>query len=1074
MAYNIGPKIGIDGEAEFRRQISQINTEYKTLVAQTKAVTAEFDKNSDEQGKLRATAAQLQKQIDNQRSKVSLLENAWGKAKAKFGDSSIEAQRLEGALYDAQAEVSKLEKELANADAELAAASEAFRGAGGDAGDFTDSAQDAADKIADFADAADNASGDVDDFSDSVDDAGEASLNFSDILKAGILSDAIMSGFRKLLEGAKDFASGMIESAAQVQAENAQFEQTFSGFEAAARSSLQAVADEAGVTATRMQGSYTKIYAFAKTAGADSEEALGLAQRALEAAADSAAYYDRSIEDATETLQSFLKGNYANDAALGIAATETTRNTAANEKYAKSFQELSESQKVDVLLSMVEAGNKASGALGQAARESDSWENATGELKEAQKQLQAVLGTPVLKNTIPIIQKFTDKMNAAAKSGKLDDLAEGIGNTFGWLVDHGDDVVGAVAGIASGFITFQATKKAGEIVQIATSFFQVSTAATAAGEAMAVSGAVANASPWGLAATVIGGVVGIVTSIATSASLAADAESELADATENFVSRIEAANENYASTKAEIEGAAYAAGIYVQRLQELETAGLNTAVAHREYELIVEQLNGLIPDLNLVIDEQTGLINKNSSALLGDIEAWKKNATAKALQEKYTDVLEEQGKAEAALIDAEAKRNRLAEESKILTTEKSRLESEQSRIAKQLDAVEQQINRTNAEGVESTYELQKQKQELTKEYNLLGISLDENSEKIQDNINQQNGLENQIKESRETLATYEGQITDAENALKLFADKCENGGDKLSGTDKAVQTMVGRLQALQDEYEATRISTLESMNTQIGLFDEVSEKCEMSIDDMIKNLQSQQTAFDNYADNLKEAARRGVDEGLVKQLSDGSIESMQILQSILDGSGEKLDELNTIFRQKNESKENAAAIAADFATGLSDGKAAVYSEAYGMGSDIVRGVIAGVNDNEYLYGNQMQSLARTGNNAFRSYNQINSPSRLFYQNTAYIVQGAVNAARDNMAKYGEVMRRMAELGERNFVIPTAAQTNHGGTGTGAQNINLGGITIHVNAPAGMDERKLSRYIMVDAEQIFRRRLAANG
>ena len=107
-----------------------------------------------------------------------------------------------------------------------------------------------------------------------------------------------MSGFRKLLEGAKDFASGMIESAAQVQAENAQFEQTFSGFEATARSSLQAVADEAGITATRMQGSYTKIYAFAKTTGADSEEALGLAQRALHAAADSAAYYDRSTAPA--------------------------------------------------------------------------------------------------------------------------------------------------------------------------------------------------------------------------------------------------------------------------------------------------------------------------------------------------------------------------------------------------------------------------------------------------------------------------------------------------------------------------------------------------------------------------------------------------------------------------------------------------------------------------------------------------------------------------------------------------------------------------------------------------------
>ncbi|MFR8334741.1 MAG: hypothetical protein ACLU9S_22280 [Oscillospiraceae bacterium] len=70
--------------------------------------------------------------------------------------------------------------------------------------------------------------------------------------------------------------------------------------------------------------------------------------------------------------------------------------------------------------------------------------------------------------------------------------------------------------------------------------------------------------------------------------------------------------------------------------------------------------------MNLVIDEQTGLINKNSSALLGDIEAWKKNATTKALQEKYTDVLEEQGKAEASLIDAQAKRNRLEAEAAVI------------------------------------------------------------------------------------------------------------------------------------------------------------------------------------------------------------------------------------------------------------------------------------------------------------------------------------------------------------------------------------------------------------------------
>lgn len=1072
MAYNIGPKIGIDGEAEFRRQINQINTEYKTLIAQTKAVTAEFDKNGDTQGKLRATAAQLQKQIDNQRSKVSLLEGAWGKAKTKFGDSSIEAQRLEGALYDAQAEVSKLEKSLADTDAELAAAEAALGDAGDAAEDFASAMDGAVDSATDFEERAGDAADGIDDFSDSIDDAGAASLDFSDILKAGILSDVIMSGFRKLLDLAKGFASGMIESAAQVQAENAQFEQTFAGFEAAAKSSLQAVADEAGITATRMQGSYTKIYAFAKTAGADSEEALGLAQRALEAAADSAAYYDRSIEDATETLQSFLKGNYANDAALGIAATETTRNTAANEKYAKSFQELSEAQKVDVLLSMVEAGNKASGALGQAARESDSWENATGELREAQRQLQAVLGKPVMKNTIPIIQKFTDKMNAAAESGKLDDLAEGIGATFGWLLDHGNAVISALAGISGGFVAFQATKKAGEIAKIATSLFQVSSAATAAGEAMAVSGAVASASPWGLAATVIGGVVGLITSIATSASLASDAESELADATESFVSRIAAANENYASTKADIEGAAYAAGIYVQRLQELEAAGLDTAVAHREYEMIVEQLNELIPDLNLVIDEQTGLINENSDALLEDIEVWKRNATAKALQEKYTDVLEEQGKAEASLIDAKAKRNQLEQDA--IAIEDRYAEAIKAKEAAQdkMARAQQALGEASGASLEVQEALRHEYARLAAEYDLAEQNAWDLNIALRENGIDQRKLTSEIDEAGETLATYEGQIADAENALKLFADECENGGDKLTDTDKAVQTMVDRLKSLQDEYEATRVATIESMDTQIGLFDEVAEKCDKSIDDMIKNLQSQQTAFDNYASNLQEAARRGVDDGLIKQLSDGSVESMQILQSILDGSDEKLEELNTIFRQKNESKENAAAIAADFATGLSDGKAAVYSEAYGMGNDIVRGVVAGVRDNEYLYGNQLQSLARTGNNAFRAYNQINSPSRLFYQNSAYVVQGAVNAIRDNMATYGDAMRRMAELGERDFTIPVDA--NSVAAGREAQNISLGGITIHVNAPSGVDERRLSQYIMQDAERMVRRRMALNG
>ena len=130
-------------------------------------------------------------------------------------------------------------------------------------------------------------------------------------------------------------------------------------------------------------------------------------ERALKVTADSAAYYDRSLEETSESLKSFLKGNYENDAALGLSCTETTRNAAANKLYGKSFKDLSESQKQLTLLQMVEEANELSGALGQASREGTGWENVTGNMKAAWEKLQAVIGTPIMEALIPVIENIT-------------------------------------------------------------------------------------------------------------------------------------------------------------------------------------------------------------------------------------------------------------------------------------------------------------------------------------------------------------------------------------------------------------------------------------------------------------------------------------------------------------------------------------------------------------------------------------------------------------------------------------------------------------------------------------------
>ena len=122
-----------------------------------------------------------------------------------------------------------------------------------------------------------------------------------------------------------------------------------------------------------------------------------------------------------------MKGNFENDAALGLSCTETTRNAAANKLYGKSFTELSESQKQLTLLEMVKDANKLSGAMGQASRESDGWENVTGNLKESWNQLLAVVGNPILQVATNIVQKLSSaiaKLTEYAKNAvnSLSDL----------------------------------------------------------------------------------------------------------------------------------------------------------------------------------------------------------------------------------------------------------------------------------------------------------------------------------------------------------------------------------------------------------------------------------------------------------------------------------------------------------------------------------------------------------------------------------------------------------------------------------------------------------------------------
>ena len=387
-------------QSQLASEMTKVTSSFKLQESALGSNASEAERNALAQKKIGAQSEIVSKQISN-------LEQQLEITKKEFGENSTQANKMEAELNQAKTAFNHLNDEMKG----------------------TKSA---------------------------ADSTQESLSEISRNLRAELLqqfSEKLSAISEKLVEVGKE----ALEAAAQMQASNAQFTTVFGDMETQAREALNAIGQEMDIVPERLQGSFTQMASFAKTSGLDTAEALDLTSRATRAAADGAAFYDKSIESVTESLQSFLKGNFANDAALGISATETTRNAAANKLYGKSFKDLSEAQKQLTLLQMVEDGNKLSGALGQAARESDGLENVMGNLKQAGTNALSAIGQPLLEMMIPVFQTLAT-------------IVKGVAELFSSLPAPVKDfvvilgtVVTAVGVIAPIFLTLQAAATALEL-----------------------------------------------------------------------------------------------------------------------------------------------------------------------------------------------------------------------------------------------------------------------------------------------------------------------------------------------------------------------------------------------------------------------------------------------------------------------------------------------------------------------------------------------------------------------------------------------------------------------------------
>ena len=213
---SFGLKIGLEGEREFKRAITDINREMRVLGSEMKLVASSFDKNDKSAEALTARNQVLGKEIEAQKAKIETLRAALENSASSFGENDSRTKNWQIQLNNAGAQLNRLEGELkANNDA---------------LSDFGDEADGAGDDAKSAAKDAGNLEGAVDDLGDEMDSTSGKTRIFGDVLKANLASEAIIAGVKGIGHAIASIGRSMAGALKEGVEYNARMEQYSTSF----------------------------------------------------------------------------------------------------------------------------------------------------------------------------------------------------------------------------------------------------------------------------------------------------------------------------------------------------------------------------------------------------------------------------------------------------------------------------------------------------------------------------------------------------------------------------------------------------------------------------------------------------------------------------------------------------------------------------------------------------------------------------------------------------------------------------------------------------------------------------
>lgn len=524
--------------------------------------------------------------------------------------------------------------------------------------------------------------------------------------------------------------------------------------------------------------------------------------------------------------------------------------------------------------------------------------------------------------------------------------------------------------------------------------------------ALAAFNAVLTANPAGVAAVAIAGVV---TALATLAAYCSDAS----DGVGGLNGKLRESEKTYRETADQTLATATAAEALIDKLAALESQESMTKGETALYAKTVDELRALMPELNIKIDEQTGLLIGGAEALRVNTEAWKENALAQAMQERYQTVLS--GQADALVTAAE---RQIAYNDALATC---------TDLERQLNELSEEMRRIDSDSAMSAEEKATRIAELSQQISILTDQYVAAQDSLSD-------YDSQLQQAQESVASYDEEI---ERLIETEDALCGANGEAADSTtdfQTRIESIVSAMETLEGEYIEAAQKAQESINEQFGLWEDLDEVTAVSVDSIIESMQKQEEYWNDYSDNLDNLMSRNIDglDMLVLSIADGSSESAAAIAGMAQATNEELRAMMQKYDELGEAEDRAAGDIADLQTGYSRsmeamGKAAadavkqmdVSSDAMRSGENAMQGYINGVNNKK---GSLFSTMRRAASDAWESFRKAldeHSPSRKFYSSGENSIEGYENAIEDRTAGLKRTMAETAIAAVESFQTAAA-------------------------------------------------------